>query len=86
MSVGTPKRYIVDETGKQVGVILSIEEYQALIRLQRKPARRKRASAQPSSLSLYGALRHLGGSVAPTDELDADLRQLWLVWDRNSTP
>ena len=31
------RQYIVDTTGKQIGVILPIEEYQALVRLQNNP-------------------------------------------------
>jgi len=34
---------------------------------------------------LYGALRHLGGSVAPNVILDSTLQELWSVWERDDT-
>ena len=35
-STGLTRQYIRDAGGKQIGVILPIEEYQALVRLQSK--------------------------------------------------
>ena len=72
-STGLTRQYIRDAGGKQIGVVLPIEEYQALVRLQPKAARRPRQSAHDAEAhpqSLYGALRHLGGTVAPTEDLD----------------
>jgi hypothetical protein len=34
---------------------------------------------------LYGALRYLGGSVAPDEVLDATLQDLWSVWEHGHT-
>jgi hypothetical protein len=34
---------------------------------------------------LYGALRHLDGSVAPEEILDATLLELWSAWERDDT-
>ncbi len=87
-SIGLTRQYIWDAGGKQIGVILPIEEYQALVRLQPKAERRvprspKTAGAAP--LSLYGALRHLGGAVAPTEDLDETRRELWAAWDQSDT-
>ena len=48
------RQYIRDAGGKQIGVILPIEEYQALVRLQPKAARRTGRSARPAE-----ARRHL---------------------------
>ena len=87
-STGLTRQYIRDAGGKQIGVILPIEEYQALVRLQSKarraPQTSKLASVAPPSL--YGALRHLGGTVASTEELDETRRELWAVWDQSDTP
>ena len=88
-STGLTRQYICDAGGKQIGVILPIEEYQALVRLQPKTARRVRRSpkaADAVSPPLYGALRHLGGTVAPTEDLDETRRELWAVWDQSDTP
>ena len=75
------RQFIVDTTGKQIGVILPIEEYQALVRLQVGFTRRPRRRTRPALEPLYGALRHLGGAVAPTAEMDAIRRELWAAWD-----
>jgi hypothetical protein len=78
------RQYVVDTTGKQIGVILPIEEYQALVRLQGRPARRSRQDARRTALEpLYGTLRHLGGVVASTAEIDETRRELWAAWDRS---
>jgi hypothetical protein len=89
LSTGLTRQYIRDAGGKQIGVILPIEEYQALVRLQPKAMRRARPSARVAEThpqSLYGALRHLGGTVASTEELDETRRELWAVWDQSDTP
>ena len=75
------RQYIVDTTGKQIGVILPIEEYQALVRLQAGFTRQPRRGARPALEPLYGVLRDLGGTVAPTAEMDAIRRELWAAWD-----
>ncbi len=81
------QQYIVDGAGKQIGVILPIEDYQALLRLQSQPARRPKVKMAPPTLEpLYGALSHLGGVVAPTEQLDETRHELWAAWDRNDTP
>jgi hypothetical protein len=83
------RQYIWDKNGRQIGVILSIEEYQALVRLQPKAERRARPStrvAEAHPQSLYGALRHLDGEVAPTEDLDDTRRELWAAWDQSDTP
>jgi transcriptional regulator with XRE-family HTH domain len=36
----------------------------------------------PETSSSSGALRHLGGQVASTDELDETRHELWSAWDR----
>ena len=77
------RQYIVDTTGKQIGVILPIEEYQALVRLQGRPARRPHREAETALEPLYGALRHLGGAVASTAEIDEARRELWAAWDKS---
>ena len=76
---GMVRQYIVDTTGKEIGVILPIEEYQALVRQQGRPARQFYQEVEP----LYGALRHLGGVVASTAEIDEARRELWATWDRS---
>jgi len=84
--IGLTRQYIRDADGKQIGVILPIEEYQALVRLQPKAARRGRPSAHDAEAhpqSLYGALRHLGGTLAPTEDLDETRRKFWAVWDQS---
>ncbi len=78
---GLAKQYIRDASGKQVGVILSVDEYHTLLRLQKRPARRGSLPARPSTGSLYGILRHLGGSVASTAEMDETRHELWAAWD-----
>jgi hypothetical protein len=87
-STGLTRQYIRDAGGKQIGVILPIEEYQALVRLQPKTRRVPRSSktAGAAPPSLYGALRHLGGTVAPTEDLDETRRELWAAWDQGDTP
>ncbi|GAB4447878.1 MAG: hypothetical protein Fur0044_43720 [Anaerolineae bacterium] len=72
------KQYIRDITGKPIGVILPIEEYQALVQLQAEPASQGQGL---SGASLYGVLRHLGGGVAPTETLDETRRELWSTWN-----
>jgi hypothetical protein len=84
--IGLTRQYIVDATGRQVGVILPIEEYQALVRLQKRPVRRPRQGAKPALEPLYGALRHLGGVVASTAEIDAARRELWADWNESDAP
>ena len=54
------RQFIVDTTGKQIGVILPIEEYQALVRLQAGFTRRPRLRTRPALKPLYGVLRDLG--------------------------
>lgn len=83
---GLARQYIRDASGKQVGVILSVDEYQALLRLQKRPTRRSVVQAQAAPGSLYGVLRHLGGSVASTAEMDESRRELWAAWDRSDAP
>ena len=79
-SVSLPKQYILDSTGKPIGVILSIEEYQALT--QSKPLTKGR-NRPPVPSSLHGILRHLGGTIAPTETLDETRRELWSAWNRS---
>jgi hypothetical protein len=83
-SVGLTRQYIRDAGGKQIGVILPIEEYQALVRLQPKARRVPRSSktAGAAPPSLYGAHGYLGGTVAPTEDLDETRRELWAAWDQ----
>ena len=85
-STGLTRQYIRDAGGKQIGVILPIDEYQALVRLQPKmtPCPPIGDVAETHPQSLYGALRHLGGTVAPTEDLDETRRELWAVWDPSS--
>ncbi len=83
---GLARQYIRDASGKQIGVILSVEEYQTLLRLQKRPVSRMTSLKQPTPGSLYGALRHLGGSVAPTTEIDETRRELWATWDKDDAP
>jgi hypothetical protein len=87
-STGLTKQYIRDAGGKQIGVILPIEEYQALVRLQPKTRRASRSqrAVEAAPPSLYGTLRHLGGTVAPTEDLDETRRELWAAWDQSDTP
>jgi hypothetical protein len=81
------RQFILDASGKPIGVILPIEEYQELVQAiegctastdQPKP----NVLSRPSSRSLYGVLRRLGGQVAGTDGLDQALRDLWSAWDK----
>lgn len=72
------KQFIVDASGMPIGVILPIEDYEALI--ETKPQRVIKKS-QTSRSPLYGALRHLGGAVASTEDIDASLREMWSTWD-----
>lgn len=72
------KQYIRDITGKPIGVILPIEEYQALAQLQAESTSQRQ---EPTGASLYGVLRHLGGGVAPTETLDETRRELWSTWN-----
>lgn len=78
-SVALTKQYILDNTGKPVGVILPIEEYQALTQQYGTVDQ----NSQPARSSLYGVLRHLGGDIAPTEILDETRRELWSAWDRS---
>jgi hypothetical protein len=73
------KQYILDAQGQSIGVILPITEYEELLqrRLDHSDHHPERAR------SLYGALHHLGGKVAPTQELDESRRELWSAWNRN---
>lgn len=70
------KQFLLDATGKPIAVLLPIEEYEALVEAQPN----KQEAGAPRSL--YGALSHLEGTVAPTEELDETLRELWSAWDR----
>lgn len=79
-SIALIKQYIRDATGKPIGIILPIEEYQALTQGQLETVDQNSQPAQPS---LYGALRHLGGTVAPTELLDETRRELWSAWNHN---
>jgi hypothetical protein len=83
LNIVLTKQYIRDITGKPIAVILPIEEYQALIQLPAEPEMQR---PQPARSSLYGALRHLGGAVAPTEILDQTRRELWSTWNRGETP
>lgn len=86
-SIELTRQYIRDAGGKQIGVILPIEEYQALLRLQPKTSRRVHRLtrvAEASPKSLYGALRHLGGTVASTEDMDEARRNLWAAWDHDT--
>lgn len=80
-SVVLTKQYIRDITGKPIGVILPIEEYQTLVQLQSEPVSE---SQGPAGASLYGVLRHLGGSIASTEILDETRRELWSTWNNNN--
>ena len=77
------KQLILDAAGKPIGVILPIEEYQALMRAQKGDAS---AGCKPIQASLYGILRSLGGCVASTESLDRARRALWPVWDQGDNP
>ncbi|MBX2998603.1 MAG: hypothetical protein KF893_08850 [Caldilineaceae bacterium] len=69
------KQYILNEQGAPIGIILPIEEYEALIQsVEETPF-----SVQPT---LFGALKHLGGAVASTDLLDETIREVWATWDK----
>lgn len=73
------KQYIFDAAGVPVGVILPIEEYNALTRENLLPGVKGKQLPQSP---LYGALRHLKGTVASTEEIDETLRELWSSWDK----
>ncbi len=75
------RQLILDAAGKPIGVILPIEEYQALLRAQQGDAS---AGCRPVPASLYGILRSLGGSVASTESLDRARRALWAAWDQGN--
>jgi hypothetical protein len=73
------KQFILDVSGVPIAVILPIEDYEALVK--------SRVDSTPAKLRnycspLFGALRHLGGEVASTEEIDADLKKLWSSWDQ----
>jgi hypothetical protein len=72
------KQYILDASGVPIGVILPIEDYQALI-----TAKSKRVMKKPEAFQspLFGALRYLGGAVAPTEEIDSTLKEMWSTWN-----
>jgi hypothetical protein len=53
------------------------------VRLQKRPARRPHREAETALEPLYGALRHLGGAVASTAEIDEARRELWAAWDKS---
>lgn len=73
------KQYIFDDAGAPIAVLLPIAEYYNLMKSQLdKITGQEELPDHP----LYGALRHLGGSVASTDELDETRRELWAAWDR----
>lgn len=67
------KQYIRDAAGQLIGVILPIEEYQALKQSWTEPV----TQLEPPGQSLYGILRHLGGTIAPTEILDETRRECW---------
>ena len=73
------KQYILDAAGIPVGVILPIEEYDALTKSKPLPGVKGQRLAQSP---LYGALRHLKGTVAATEDLDETLHELWSSWDK----
>ena len=66
------KQFILDTNGNPIGVILPIEEYRGLVAYDSQ----KRPKEQQA---LLGALEHLGGSVASTEEIDATLKELWIA-------
>lgn len=72
------KQFIVDASGTPIGVILPIEDYQALIKTKSDNVIKK---AQPTQSPLYGALRQLDGAVASTEDIDAALKEMWSTWD-----
>jgi hypothetical protein len=81
------RQFILDASGKPVGVILPIEEYQELVKAVEESTVstgqiKSDALSRPSSRSLYGVLRRLGGQVAGTEGLDQALRDLWSAWDK----
>lgn len=72
------KQYIFDDAGAPIAVLLPIAEYYKLIKSQ---LGKITGQQQQPDHPLYGALRHLGGSVASTEELDETRRELWATWD-----
>lgn len=87
MTSGVLKRqYILDSQGEPVGVILPIEEYRQLVQALPSTGIHIGGAEEAPPRSLYGVLRHLGGTIASTDELDETRRELWATWDRESEP
>lgn len=80
------KQYIFDDAGDPIAVLLPIAEYYKLIKpvLTQEVSQLDKITGQQKQPDhpLYGALRHLGGSVASTEELDETRRELWAAWDR----
>ena len=76
------KQYIFDDTGNPIAILLPIAEYYQLIKSQLdKITTQQEEPPHP----LYGALRHLGGTVASTEELDEARHELWAAWEREDT-
>ncbi len=71
-------QYIVDATGKRVAVILSVEEYEAL--LKRSEPGGEENPGLGSGHSLFGALRHLGTTDSSPEAIDEARRELWGDW------
>jgi hypothetical protein len=73
------KQFIFDAYGTPIGVILPIEDYEALVkpRADRVSPKSRHSYVSP----LLGALRDLSGEVASTEEMDAALEELWSTWD-----
>lgn len=83
MTVGGSAKQVGPESGgKQVAVILTMKEYQALLRARRRRKHVGSSEVLPKPRSLYGALSHLGGKVASTEEIDAARREMWSAWDK----
>lgn len=74
------KQFILDAYGTPIGVILPIEDYEALVkpRVNRVSPKARENYVSP----LFGALRYLGGEVASTKDMDAALEELWSTWDK----
>lgn len=77
--VALTKQYILDTAGVPIGIILPIEEYNALTKSKPLPGVKGKQLAQSP---LYGALRHLKGTVASTEDIEETLRELWSSWDK----
>jgi hypothetical protein len=74
------KQFILDAYGTPIGVILPIEDYEALVkqRVNRVSPKSRDNYVSP----LFGALQYLGGEVASTEDMDAALEELWSTWDK----